>query len=138
MMGRMRMNAAEQFVNVNDLDRALLDEVGKLTDSIRQHQEFIAGEAQVRREKILTLRSHRITYREIAAAMHVTEQSVYKILRDHITPSPRRKASDETPVQRGGDAETAGVEEGIRHPVGKGGDGGDGGQAVDGLAVFAG
>lgn len=62
-----------------------LDEVKALTDRIRNHQRAIEEISAVRKTVILSLRKKRITYREIAAAMGVTEQSVYKILRDTIT-----------------------------------------------------
>jgi DNA-directed RNA polymerase specialized sigma24 family protein len=62
-----------------------LDEVKELTDLIRNHQRAIEEISKVRKAVILSLRRKRITYREIAAAMNVTEQSVYKILRDTIS-----------------------------------------------------
>lgn len=65
-----------------------LDEVKALTDRIRNHQRAIEEISAVRKTVILSLRRKRITYREIAAAMGVTEQSVYKILRDTITRKP--------------------------------------------------
>lgn len=65
-----------------------LDEVKALTDRIRNHQRAIEEISAVRKTVILSLRRKRITYREIAAAMGVTEQSVYKILRDTINRKP--------------------------------------------------
>ena len=62
-----------------------LDEVKALTDRIRDHQRAIEEISAIRKTVILSLRKKRITYREIAAAMGVTEQSVYKILRDTIS-----------------------------------------------------
>lgn len=61
-----------------------LSEVKQLTVMIRNHQEAITEISKTRKDVILSLRKHRITYREIAEAMDVTEQSVYKILRDDI------------------------------------------------------
>lgn len=61
-----------------------LDEVKALTNRIRDHQRAIEEISAVRKNVILALRRKRITYREIAEAMGVTEQSVYKILRDTI------------------------------------------------------
>lgn len=69
-----------------------LGEIKALTDLIRNHQRAIEEISKTRKSVILDLRKKRITYREIASAMNVTEQSVYKILRDTIN----RK---ETPVQ---------------------------------------
>lgn len=61
-----------------------LDEIKTLTDLIRNHQRAIEEISKTRKNVILSLRRKRITYKEIAAAMSVTEQSVYKILRDTI------------------------------------------------------
>jgi len=61
-----------------------LSEVKQLTVLIRNHQNAIEEISKTRKNVILSLRKHRITYREIAEAMGVTEQSVYKILRDDI------------------------------------------------------
>jgi len=67
-----------------DVDRYLLSEVKRLTDEIRVSQNDIVDVSEMRRTKILDLRQHRITYREIAEAMGVTEQNVYKILKPSI------------------------------------------------------
>lgn len=69
-----------------------LTEVKALTDLIRNHQNAIQEISQTRRNVILDLRRKRITYREIAEAMGVTEQSVYKILRDTIARRPKNEA----------------------------------------------
>lgn len=69
---------------VSDEAQRLLTDVATDTHTIRNHQDAITRVSDLRREKIVRLRELRITYREIAAAMHVTEQSVYKVLRDHI------------------------------------------------------
>lgn len=61
-----------------------LIEVKALTDLMRNHQSAINEISQTRKKVIVSLRRKRITYREIAAAMGVTEQSVYKVLRDTI------------------------------------------------------
>jgi len=66
-----------------------LTEVKALTDLIRNHQSAIQEISQTRRNVIIDLRKKRITYREIAEAMGVTEQSVYKILRDTIERRPK-------------------------------------------------
>jgi DNA-directed RNA polymerase specialized sigma24 family protein len=69
-----------------------LSEVKTLTDLIRNHQNAIQEISQTRRNVIIDLRKKRITYREIAEAMGVTEQSVYKILRDTIARRPKNEA----------------------------------------------
>jgi DNA-directed RNA polymerase specialized sigma24 family protein len=61
-----------------------LVDIKTLTDLMRNHQKAIEDISKTRKTVILSLRRKRITYREIAAAMGVTEQSVYKILRDTI------------------------------------------------------
>lgn len=70
-----------------------LTEVKALTDLIRNHEQAIKDIAKTRKAVILDLRRKRVTYREIASAMNVTEQSVYKILRDTII----RKEPDPVP-----------------------------------------
>ena len=65
-------------------DEETLDRVRLLTGEIRARQNDIQQLARERRTAIVSLRNHRITYRENAEAMGVTEQNVYKILRDHI------------------------------------------------------
>lgn len=79
--------------------RQELDEVRSLTDQIRDHQRAIEEIADSRRTHILTLRAGRITYREIAGAMGVTEQSVYKCLKPSIEAAKAEQAAqEETPV----------------------------------------
>lgn len=72
----------EETVNKHD-ENTLLD-VKSITEDIREHQRAIERLSKNRKEKILRLRDHRITYREIAEAMGTTEQNVYKILRASI------------------------------------------------------
>lgn len=71
-------------VEVQKRDEDALGKVKVLTGMIRQHQKDIERLSKERRNVIVRLRDHRITYREIAEAMGTTEQNVYKILRDHI------------------------------------------------------
>ena len=61
--------------------RGPLNEVRDLTDKMREHEQAIKDIADVRRERIQYLRANRVTYREIANAMGVTEQTVFKSLR---------------------------------------------------------
>lgn len=69
---------------VSTADAARLTYIKDLTDKIRALQHEITDVAEDRRQVIISLRENRITYREIAEAMDVTEQAVYKILRDHL------------------------------------------------------
>lgn len=82
------MTVLTDVPEIAEPDYPELDEVKALTDRIRDHQRAIEEISAVRKKVILTLRRKRITYREIAEAMGVTEQSVYKILRDTITRKP--------------------------------------------------
>ncbi len=76
------MNAPSEITEI--IEYPELNEIKTLTEMIRNHQRAIEEISKTRKNIILTLRRKRITYREIAAAMGVTEQSVYKILRDTI------------------------------------------------------
>jgi len=68
-----------------------LGEIKALTDRIRDLQRAVDEISKIRKEVILSLRRKRITYREIAAAMGITEQSVYKILRDTIASNKKKQ-----------------------------------------------
>lgn len=71
-------------IDVTSPEARELDEIKAMTALIRNHQQAINEISAQRKNIILGLRRKRITYREIAAAMNVTEQSVYKILRTTI------------------------------------------------------
>lgn len=73
---------------VEKRDENSLDEVKLITQMIREHQRAIEKLGVKRRGRILNLRKHRITYREIAEAMGTTEQNVYKIIREDIPRDP--------------------------------------------------
>jgi DNA-directed RNA polymerase specialized sigma24 family protein len=62
-------------------DRALAV-LKDLTDRIADHQSGIADLSQKRKDAILEAREIRCTYRAIAAAMGLAEQTVYKIVRE--------------------------------------------------------
>lgn len=57
-----------------------LEEIRLLTWMMREHQDQVARIAQRRHEKCLELREQKVTYRDLAAAMEVSEQAVHKIL----------------------------------------------------------
>lgn len=65
---------------VRKQDEKDLADVHLLTEMIREHQRQIITLGKKRREKINRLRSNRITFREIAEAMGITEQAVFKII----------------------------------------------------------
>lgn len=71
-------------LDANEIDGNGLNEVNILTASIRQHQYQIKDLGKRRKQLILRLRKQRITYREIAEAMGVSEQLVYKIIKNDI------------------------------------------------------
>ena len=76
------MQTAEQ------LDGRGLQEVRIITDAMREHQTQIQDLGKRRKQLILRLRKQRITYREIAEAMGVSEQLIYKIIRNDIERVP--------------------------------------------------
>jgi hypothetical protein len=65
---------------INPAEILDLEEIRSLTILMRGHQKAIEEISTIRKNLILKVRNKRITYREIAEAMQVTEQSVYKIL----------------------------------------------------------
>jgi predicted DNA-binding protein YlxM (UPF0122 family) len=71
-------------MEATELDGRGLEEVKLLTDAIRTHQSQIQDLGKRRKQLILRLRKQRITYREIAEAMGVSEQLIYKIICDDI------------------------------------------------------
>lgn len=75
-------------MEATELDGKGLDEVKLLTDAIRTHQVQIQDLGKRRKQLILRLRKQRITYREIAEAMGVSEQLIYKIIRNDISRTP--------------------------------------------------
>ena len=70
------------------LDGRGLQEVRIITDAMREHQVQIHDLGKRRKQLILRLRKQRITYREIAEAMGVSEQLIYKIIRNDIDREP--------------------------------------------------
>jgi DNA invertase Pin-like site-specific DNA recombinase len=75
-------------MEATELDGRGLEEVKLLTDAIRTHQSQIQDLGKRRKQLILRLRKQRITYREIAEAMGVSEQLIYKIIRNDIPREP--------------------------------------------------
>lgn len=75
-------------MQASELDGKGLDEVRLLTDAIRTHQSQIQDLGKRRKQLILRLRKQRITYREIADSMGVSEQLIYKIIRNDIERVP--------------------------------------------------
>jgi len=88
-------------MKANELDAQGLDEVKILTDAIRTHQSQIQNLGKRRKQLILRLRKQRITYREISEAMGVSEQLIYKIIRDDIPREPEYDAEGNLIRRRG-------------------------------------
>ncbi|NCV84639.1 MAG: helix-turn-helix domain-containing protein [Oxalobacteraceae bacterium] len=84
-----------------ELDGQGLDEVRLLTDAIRTHQSQIQDLGKRRKQLILRLRKQRITYREIALAMGVSEQLIYKIIKNDISREPEYDAQGNLVRRRG-------------------------------------
>jgi DNA invertase Pin-like site-specific DNA recombinase len=83
------------------LDGRGLDEVRLLTNAMREHQNQISDLGKRRKQFILRLRKQRITYREIADAMGVSEQLIYKIIRHDIDRAPTYDADGKVIRRRG-------------------------------------
>jgi DNA invertase Pin-like site-specific DNA recombinase len=88
-------------MEATELDGKGLDEVKLLTDAIRTHQVQIQDLGKRRKQLILRLRKQRITYREIAEAMGVSEQLIYKIIRNDISRTPEYDAQGNLVRRRG-------------------------------------
>jgi len=88
-------------MEATELDGQGLGEVKLLTDAIRTHQVQIQDLGKRRKQLILRLRKQRITYREIAEAMGVSEQLIYKIIRNDISRTPEYDAQGNLVRRRG-------------------------------------
>ena len=88
-------------MEAKELDGKGLEEVKLLTDAIRTHQVQIQDLGKRRKQLILRLRKQRITYREISEAMGVSEQLIYKIIRNDISRTPEYDAQGNLVRRRG-------------------------------------
>lgn len=88
-------------MEAQELDAQGLEQVKVLTDAIRTHQTQIQDLGKRRKQLILRLRKQRITYREIAEAMGVSEQLIYKIIRTDIVREPEYDAQGNLVRRRG-------------------------------------
>jgi DNA invertase Pin-like site-specific DNA recombinase len=95
------MQTAEQ------LDGRGLEEVRMLTDAMREHQSQISELGKRRKQLILRLRKQRITYKEISKAMGVSEQLIYKIIRNDIDREPQYDSDGKIVRRRGRPAKPA-------------------------------
>ncbi len=88
-------------MEATELDGKGLEEVKILTDAIRTHQSQIQDLGKRRKQLILRLRKQRITYKEIAKAMGVSAQLIYKIIRNDISRIPEYDAQGKLIRRRG-------------------------------------
>ena len=88
-------------MQATELDGKGLDEVKLLTDAIRTHQSQIQDLGKRRKQLILRLRKQRITYREIAESMGVSEQLIYKIIKNDIVRVPEYDSDGKIVRRRG-------------------------------------
>ena len=72
-----------------ELDSRGLTDLRTINDAIRTHQSQVTDLLKRRKTLILRLRKQRITYREIAQTMGVSEQLIYKIIKDDIDRTPQ-------------------------------------------------
>lgn len=81
-----------EVLEASELDGRGLNDLKLLNDSIRVHQNQVSELLKRRKQLILRLRKQRITYREIANTMEVSEQLIYKIIRNDIPRTPQYDA----------------------------------------------
>jgi DNA-directed RNA polymerase specialized sigma subunit len=90
-----------EIQTAQELDGRGLLEVRMITDVMREHQAQIQDLGKRRKQLILRLRKQRITYREIAESMGVSEQLIYKIIKDDIDRTPHFDANGKPIRYRG-------------------------------------
>lgn len=61
----------------------MLDQVALLTQMMREHQNAVVRLGKKRRRLVRRMRDKRVPYKDIAAAMGVTDQAVFADLRKH-------------------------------------------------------
>lgn len=88
-------------MDASEIDGRGLNDLKLLNDAIRTHQGQMADLLKRRKALILRLRSQRITYREIAETMDVSEQLIYKIIRNDISREPEYDAQGNLIRKRG-------------------------------------
>ena len=94
-------------LDAEQLDGKGLEEVRLITDAMREHQSQISDLVKRRKQLILRLRKQRITYREIAEAMGVSEQLIYKIIKNDIDREVQYDADGKVIRRRGRPAKPA-------------------------------
>jgi DNA invertase Pin-like site-specific DNA recombinase len=82
------------MIAVDDPAFDQLQEVRHMTQLIRNHETAIREIAEQRQRAVIQLRKMRVRYRDIADAMNVTEQTIYKILQQAIKDRKQREAAE--------------------------------------------
>jgi len=88
-------------LEATEIDSRGLSDLKLLNDAVRTHQSQIIDLLKRRKQLILRLRKQRITYREIAETMGVSEQLIYKIIRNDIDREPTYDADGNIVRRRG-------------------------------------
>jgi DNA-directed RNA polymerase specialized sigma subunit len=83
------------------LDGQGLADLKLINDAIRQHQIQVTDLLKRRKQLILRLRKQRITYKEISKTIGVSEQLIYKIIKDEIDRTPHYDAEGKIIRYRG-------------------------------------
>lgn len=96
-----------EMQTAQELDGRGLLEVRMITDAMREHQSQIQDLGKRRKQLILRLRKQRITYKEIAKSMGVSEQLIYKIIKDDINREPEFDEAGKLIRRRGRPAKPA-------------------------------
>lgn len=80
------MNVINMKENANE---AGLDEIKMMSAMIREHYAQARDLLRRRKQLVLRLRKQDITYKKLAQAMGVSEQTIYKIVKDDIVREPQ-------------------------------------------------
>jgi DNA-directed RNA polymerase specialized sigma subunit len=88
-------------MEATQLDGQGLADLKLINDAIRQHQVQVADLLKRRKQLILRLRKQRITYKEISKTIGVSEQLIYKIIKDEIDRTPHYDAEGKIIRYRG-------------------------------------
>lgn len=79
-------------LEANELDGRGVSDLKTINDAIRAHQAQTTDLLKRRKDLILRLRKQRITYKEMAKIMDVSEQLIYKIIKNDIDRTPQYDA----------------------------------------------
>lgn len=86
---------------MSEVDAKGLSEAGILTDAIRTHLAQASKLAKRRKTIVIRLYKQGFTYREMAGAMRVSQQLIYKIIVDDIDRTVKKDAEGKVIRKRG-------------------------------------